>query len=218
MTRWFAHAGLFVAASAVGLCACTSQGLYLTATPLPKGTWQTGMVTSAIVLDRGMGVEVLPNPEFTVRWGLCENLDFGGRVNMVGLALNARYRVMRARTLSLALVPETGFGANTSTNDDIGPLAAVFGLGLLSDLRIGRITTVVLGVRFRSQLEFSNSALLGRWQGKWVLMPGGTLGVRFELAPGLFLFPELSLFARRDTLADRWLPPTGQIGVAIEWL
>lgn len=209
---------LFIVAAAVGLGACTSHGLYLTATPLEKGTWQAGLVISAIAQDRGLGFEVLPNPEFSVRWGLTDDLDLGGRVNVAGLALNSRYRVLRARSWSMALVPETGFGLNTSTNDDIGPLAAVFGLGLLTDLRIGGMATAVLGVRFRSQLEFSNIAFLGRWQGKWVLMPGGTLGVRFELAPGLFLFPERSLLARYDTLATRWLPPTGQLGVAIEWL
>ena len=216
MTR--SSVGLFVVAAVAGLGACTSHGLHLTATPLEKGTWQAGVVTSAIAQDRGLGFEVLPNPEFSLRWGLTENLDFGGRVNVASLALNARYRVLRARTWSMALVPETGFGLNTSTNDDIGPLAAVFGLGLLTDLHLGGMATAVFGVRFRSQLEFGNIAFLGRWQGKWMVMPGGTLGVRFQLAPGLFLFPELSLLARYDTLATRWLPPTGQLGVAIEWL
>jgi hypothetical protein len=209
---------LCLLAAATSLGACTSHGLHLTATPLAKGTWQAGAVISAIVQDRGLGPELLPNPELTLRWGLGENMDLGGRVNVASLAFDARYRMWRAGALSMAVVPETGFGLNTSTNDDVGPLAAVVGFGLLTDLRLGPVATAVLGVRFRSQLEFSNIAFLGRWQGKWVLMPGGTLGVRFEVASGLFLFPELSLLARYDTLATRWLPPTGQLGVAIEWL
>ena len=199
----------------VGGGGCTSVGHHLSARPTPSAQWEWGIVTSTLVLDRGLGTEAFPNPEFTWRYGLGHRVDIGGRINALGAIFDPRIGLWSHGLSYLALVPETGFALNALTNDDVGPLAAVFGVGLLMDIPLARQVTAVTGLRLRGQLEFGPTAFAGRWQGKWMSMPGGSVGVKWQLTPAVHLFPEITMFARHDSLADAWRPPTAQIGLSI---
>ena len=53
---------------------CASYGSHLDATALPPGRTQLSLNADALVIDRGLGPQVLPNPELGYRLGVSERL------------------------------------------------------------------------------------------------------------------------------------------------
>lgn len=201
---------------ALGPLGCVSYGAHLSATPLARGERELSFNADALLVDRGLGPQVLPNPELGYRWGLGGAWDIGGRVNAGGLEGNARWRFARG-ALDLALVPGLGFGFVPVTNRDTGLFNAHLLSSLLAGLDLGGRRQLLLGARSGLTYAFPLTAFRGDASGdKVYLLPGGVFGIRFPVSRSAFLFPELNVLRAYDTVRHEWLFPTLQGGVALQ--
>jgi hypothetical protein len=196
--------------------ACVSYGQHLTASPLPKGQRELSLNADALVVDRGFGAQVLPNPELGYRVGVGRDWDLGGRVNAGSLETNARWRFARGFA-DWALVPGLGFGFVPVTNQDTGLFNAHLLTSVLSGLHVGERSQLVLGVRGALTYAFPLTAFRGDASGDTLYyLGGGVLGIRFPIGRSAFLFPELNLLCPYDSRRSEWLLPTLQGGVALQ--
>jgi hypothetical protein len=206
-----------VASLALPLSGCVSYGSHLTASPLTAGAREVSFNADALVVDRGFGAQILPNPELGYRWGLLPDLDVGGRVNAGGLEGNARWRVARG-PVSGALVPGVGFGFVPVTNRDTGLLNAHLLLSALAGVEIARRSQLVIGARGAVTYAFPLTALRGAGGESTVYwLCGGVVGYRFPVGRQSFLFPELTVLYPYDSRRHDWLFPTVQGGVALQF-
>ena len=90
---------------ALALSGCASYGSHLGASTLPAGEDEVSLNADVLVIDRGLGHQVLPAPEIGYRFGVASDLDLGGRLNAGSVELNARWRVIQSTFADLALVP-----------------------------------------------------------------------------------------------------------------
>jgi hypothetical protein len=194
---------------------CVSYGSHLTAQSLAPAQRELSLNADALLIDRGVGPQVLPNPELGYRIGLTQRIDLGGRVNAGGLELNARWQLLSGKA-ALALVPAVGFGFVPVTNRDTG-LFNLHTLGsALGSLRIRERWDLVLGLRSGMTYAFPLTAFRGDASGDSVtLLAGGVCGVRFPVGKATYLFPELNLLVPYETGRSEWLFPTLQGGVAL---
>ena len=206
-----------VLACALGCGACATYGSHLTATPTDIGRSRLGVDIDAIYLDRGTGYQILPNPAMSYKKSLAYDLDLGLRANALGGVGNLRWRFYTSKDLSLALVPGLGFGFVAATNADTGLFQAVAATDLLLGYQFGARTTFVLGARTRAELQLPSIVFSEPSGTKLVLLPGGTLGIRFPVGQDTYLFPEVNVFADFDTQRHQWLPPIVQGGTALEF-
>lgn len=197
-----------------GLCSCASYGSHLSATPLPSGARELSLNADALVIDRGLGAQVLPAPELGYRVGLSNDLDVGGRVNAGGFELNLRARVLRG-VLDLAAIPGVGFGFVPVTNAETGLFNAHALTSLVASFHPAPRWDLVLGARGGLTYAFPLTAFRGVTDGDDVFyLLGGVLGVRFPLGERSYLFPDFNLLFPYDSAAGSWTFPTLQGGVA----
>ena len=200
-----------------GASACVSYGQHLSASPLPKSQRELSLNADVLVVDRGFGVQALPNPELGYRFGVGSDWDLGGRVNAGSLETNARWRIARGFA-DFALVPGVGFGFVPVTNADTG----LFNMHLLASALAGwhvfERSQLVIGARGAVTYAFPLTAFRGDASGdKVYYLWGGVLGLRFPLSQSVFLFPELNVMRPYDAQRGQWLSPTLQGGVALQW-
>ncbi|HEX6766033.1 MAG TPA: hypothetical protein VF103_11160 [Polyangiaceae bacterium] len=208
--------GLTVALLAVP--GCVSYGSHLTAKPTPPGTSEYSVNVDGLIIDRGLGPQVLPNPEASMRWGVSRNVDFGVRVNTLGAEASSRIALLRLDSYELTSVPLLGGGFVPATNEDTGLVTTTAGVMLLNGVELGAETSLVLGLRSQMRLELNAVAVEEDFSAaNWSFVPGGSLGVRFPLGRRLFLFPELVIAVPRDLERGVWKFPVFQGGVAVQW-
>jgi hypothetical protein len=213
--RIFALSGLgFVLAGATG---CVSYGAHLSATPLAPGEREVSLNADALVVDRGLGPQLLPNPELGYRWGIARDWDVGGRLNVGSVEGNARWRFARGRVRA-ALVPGFGFGFVPITNRDTGLFNAHLLTSVLAGVELGPGREVVFGARGALSYAFPLTAFRGEASGdELYLLPGVVAGLRFPISGGAWLFPELNLLRAYHTGRGEWLLPALQGGVALQF-
>ena len=203
----------------LGGASCASYGSHVTATPLRPGGTELSLNADALVIDRGFGPQVLPNPELGLRWGLSPNLDLGGRLNAGGVETNLRWRFLHAPGCDVALLGGTGFGFVPATNQDSGVFNANLLGAALGSLAFGEQSQGVLGLRAVATYAFPPSAFRGEASGARMLyMPGGVLGVRFPVGGATYLFPDVSVLVPYDSLRQSWGFPTIQAGIALQFV
>lgn len=197
---------------------CVSYGSHLTATPTPPGISEYSVNVDGLIIDRGFGPQVLPNPEASMRWGLSRNVDFGVRVNALGAEASSRIALLRLHSYELTSVPLLGGGFVPATNEDTGLVTTTAGVMLLNGVELGAETSLVLGLRGQMRLDLNAVAVEEDFSAaNWSFVPGGSLGVRFPLSRRLFLFPELVVAVPRDLERGVWKFPVFQGGVAVQW-
>jgi hypothetical protein len=197
-----------------GLCSCASYGSHLSASPLPPGGRQLSVNADLLVIDRGLGPQVLPNPELGYRFGLGESVDIGGRLNAGSFEINTRVRVLRG-VLDLAVIPGVGFGFVPVTNADTGLFNAHGLASLVGSWHPVQSWDVVFGARAGLTYAFPLTAFRGVTAGDDVFyLIGGVLGIRFPIGKRTWLFPDLNLLYPYDTGRKAWNAPTLQGGVA----
>lgn len=212
--RRLALSGALLAAAGE-LYGCASYGSHLSATPLASGARELSVNADALLIDRGLGPQVLPNPELGYRVGLTHDLDVGGRVNAGGFELNARVRVLGG-VVDVAAIPAFGFGFVPVTNAETGLFNAHALGSLVSSWHPAPRWNVVLGARGGLTYAFPMTAFRGVTDGSDAFyLVGGVLGLRFPIGERTYLFPDVNLLYPYDTERRSWTSPTLQGGLAI---
>jgi hypothetical protein len=171
-----------------------------------------------LVLDRGFGPQVLPNPEASIRWGLARELDFGLRVNALGAEASSRIGLVRAGEYRLTALPLLGGGFVSATNQDTELVTTTAGLALLNGIAIGSRTDLVVGLRGQARLGLNAVAVQEDFaEASWSLVPGGSLGVRFPVSERFLLFPEVVVVVPYDLERGGFRTLVLQGGVAVQW-
>jgi hypothetical protein len=202
----------------VALSGCASYGSHLSATPTARGETEFSANVDALVLDRGFGPQVLPNPEFSIRRGLASNVDLGLRLNALGGEASSRIGLFERGRYRLTSVPLLGGGFVPVTNQDTGLVTTTAGVVVLNGVSLAPRTELVLGLRGQARLDLNAVAVEEDFgAATWRLVPGASLGVRFPLSRKLSLFPEVVLVVPHEFDEGRWESPIVQVGVGLQW-
>ena len=216
MPRKLARASICL--TSLAATACISHGSHLSATPTRKGQTEYSVNLDALLLDRGFGPQVLPNPEASIRWGLARELDFGLRVNALGGEASSRLGLVELDGYRLTAVPLLGGGFVPATNPDTALVTTTAGLVALNGIRIAPRTELVLGLRGQPRLGLNAVAVREDFgAATWSFVSGGSLGVRFPLNDRLFLFPEAVVVVPYDLEIGVWRAPILQAGIGVQW-
>jgi hypothetical protein len=201
------------------LCfACSSYGLHLTPAPLPPGSQQLGVSFDALLIDRGFGPQLVPNPELAWRRGVGNGVDLGGRVNAGGVEANLRWRLLQHGAFTLAAVPGMSFGFVPVTNADTGLFNASALASLLGGLELAKRWQLVFGARGAATYAFPFTAFQGEAAGaKMIYLAGGVLGLRCPVGKSTFLLPDVNVLVPYDSELHEWFFPNIQGGVSLEW-
>ena len=198
--------------------ACISHGSHLSATPTLPGQTEYSVNVDGLLLDRGFGPQLLPNPEASIRWGLSRELDFGLRVNALGAEASSRVGLVELERYRLTAVPLLGGGFVPATNQDTELVTTTAGLVALNGFRITPRTELVVGLRGQPRLGLNAVAVREDFgAASWSFVSGGSLGVRFPLSARVFLFPEAVVVVPYDLEAGVWKTPIVQAGVGVQW-
>jgi len=171
-----------------------------------------------LLVDRGFGRQVLPNPEASVRWGLTRALDFGLRVNALGAEASSRIALLQHGRYRFTIVPLLGGGFVSATNRDTGLATTTAGVVLLNGFTLGSATELVVGLRTQIRLDLNAVAVREDFSAaNWSLVPGGSVGVRFPISQRVFLFPELVVVVPGSLEGEGFQVPILQGGIGIQW-
>jgi hypothetical protein len=210
--------GLRLCATLFLASGCVSYGSHLTATPTAPDRREYSIAADALVLDRGFGPQVLPNPEASIRWGIARELDFGLRVNAIGAEASSRIGLVQAERYRLTTVPLLGGGLVTATNQDTDLVTTTAGVVLLNGFALGSRTDLVVGLRGQARLGLNAVAVQEDFaEASWSFEPGGALGVRFPVSERLYLFPEVVVVTPYALEGGGFKTPIVQGGVAVQW-
>jgi len=202
----------------IGPPGCVSYGSHLSAAPTPPGQTEYSLNVDGMVLDRGFGPQVLPNPEASIRWGVTHVLDFGLRVNALGAEASSRFGVLQLGHYRFTAVPLLGGGFVPATNQDTGLVTTTAGMVLLNGWTLGSSTELVVGLRGQVRLELNAVAVQEDFSAAtWSFVPGGSVGVRFPTGGRLFLFPEVVVLVPHGLEGEGFQAPILQGGVGIQW-
>lgn len=212
------RAALVALGSALAVWGCASRGAHLSASPVAPGGRELSLAADALLVDRGFGPQLLPNPEVGLRLGLSEHADLGVRANVGSVEVNARLRALRSERLELTLVSGLGVGFVPVTNSDSGLFNASALGALLLGINLGQRSQLVLGPRGIATYAFPLTTFRGAASGaRMIYSPGGVLGFRFPLGARSYLFPELNVLAPYDTERAEWQFPSIQAGIAFQF-
>lgn len=209
----FGVAIVFVLASG-----CASYTTHISPAPTPKGELRMGVNAGALSLDRGPSRQYLPSLEMTVRYGLSERVDIGGKANLLGAELNTKV-VLREGDTSIAVVPGTGLGVGALGSDTQETFYVSFGAPVLFGFTFGD-TQVVTGVKTLVQAASGDrvsTTTTTRRTGDLVLLPGTLLGVRFRLTDTVVLFPEVDVHVGYDVDREAWQDPVFQASIGVQF-
>ncbi len=203
---------------ATQLLGCASYGSHLAATPVPQGTSELSLNADGMIIDRGLGPQLLPNPEAALRYGLLRELDVGGRLNAGSLELDGRLRLVHTKAFALSVVPGVGGGFVPVTNADTGLCNANLLASVLGGFNLGGRDELTLGPRIISTYAFPLTLFQGDATGaRFVHSVGGVLGARFAVGKRFALSPELNVFMPYDTERHEWYLPAVQGGLGFQF-
>ena len=183
------------------------------------GRTEYSLGADALVLDRGFGPQVLPNPEASIRFGLARELDFGLRVNALGAEASSRIGLVHFERYRLTTLPLLGGGFVPATNQDTELFTTTAGMVLLNGFTLGSRSELVVGLRGQARLGLNAVAVQEDFaEATWSFAPGGSLGVRFPVSERFYLFPEVVVVAPYDLELGAFETPILQGGVAVQWV
>lgn len=175
--------------------ACVSIGTMQTAHTVGDGAVQFAVEPAwEGVSSEGDSVR-LPRLDFSVRHGLTDRIDIGGRIGASGLELTGKFQLTDPanRALVLALAPSVGGVAIGGASDDSSMAAGLLNISLPVLIGIGvgeKGSELVFGPKLIDTVIFGG--MDGAGSAYSILSVGGSLG--FCLSTGRFkLFPEVSI-------------------------
>lgn len=198
--------------------ACASYSPHHTARLAPAGTNEVSLAADALVVDRGLGPELLGLPEFALSRGLSENWDAGGRVYPFGIELNAKRRLVRDGNTLVSVMPLFAVSQVTATNTDTSFVDLNAGALLLNGIDLG--PKFALSVGFRSQLRLGLNAVAVREDfdaARWALLTGMSAALGWRMSAEATLLPGAVVLAPYDFDRDDWDFPIVQAGCAVTW-
>jgi len=198
--------------------ACASYSPHHTARLTPPGTNEVSLAADALVVDRGLGPEVLGLPEFALSRGLSEDWDAGGRVYPFGIEFNAKRRLVRDGKALVSVMPLLSASQVTATNADTSFVDLNAGALLLNGIELG--PKLALTVGFRSQLRLGLNAVAVREDfdaARWALLTGASAALSWRLSAQSTLIPGVVVLAPYDLDRDDWDFPIVQGGGAVTW-
>lgn len=198
--------------------ACASYSPHHTASLTPPGTNQVSLAADALVVDRGLGPELLGLPEFALSRGLSDDWDAGGRVYPFGVELNAKRRLVQSGNTLTSLMPLFAVSQVTATNADTSFVDLNAGALLLNGIDLGPKLALTLG--FRSQLRLGLNAVAVREDfdaARWALLTGMSTALSWRFSDQSTLLPGVVVLAPYDFDRDDWDFPIIQGGCAVTW-
>jgi len=198
--------------------ACASYSPHHTARLTPPGSNEVSLAADALVVDRGLGPELLGLPEFALSRGLSDEWDAGGRVYPFGVELNAKRRLVRDGNTLVSLMPLFAVSQVTATNADTSFVDLNAGALLLNGIELGPKLTLTLG--FRSQLRLGLNAVAVREDfdaARWALLTGMSTALSWRVSARATLIPGVVVLAPYDFDRDDWDFPIVQGGCAVTW-
>lgn len=171
---------------------CSTYNPHLAATPTPRGATDLAITADALMVDRGLGPELLMAPDVSLRRGLRDHWDIGARLFPLGIELNARHRLLARGAFELSLMPLLAGGVVTYTNADTSFVATSAGLGALNGVRLGKKTALTLGLRSGLELGLNAVAVHEDFSAaRWRALGGGSVALTYResdlwsLSPGV---------------------------------
>ena len=178
----------------------------------PPAPHEVSLNADVLVIDRGLGPQLLPAPELGYRFGVLTISTSEGALNAGSLELNARWRFLQDTAADLALVPALGFGFVPATNPDTGTFNAhLLGSARSRACTCPKRTDSSCWARAGGDLRVSGDRLQRRPHRRQPLLPAG--GVAGAALPGrlrAYLFPELNVLFPVRHARDEWYFPTLQ--------
>ncbi len=173
---------------------CVSLSSVQTADTLGAGRVQVGLEPGvAGVVAPSSKLTAAPAADLSLRYGLFEHLDIGGRFGQSGLELQTRLMVTpRAWPVVVSLAPSIAGTFRVSSNLAISGQLLNLALPLLVGVRFGAGHQVVFGPRVH---------LLGvvpsdpNETGRRVWAAGGSVGLAFRVSEAVAVMPELAVVA-----------------------
>ena len=195
---------------------CASYASRATARPAPVGHTTVAIAADAVVFEHGREYFVAPSPELSVRRGMSERWDLGGRFGFGSAEVAATVRLRDGENWALAAVPNAGLGFVPVTNNgtDLLRLHAGARLVLERDLSDGVAVAASAGGRFALT---GPGTIFGGEAGELRVLtePSVSLGLRIK-AGSRVVWPEVGMVLPVDfgTGAEK---PAVQAGVALEF-
>jgi hypothetical protein len=173
---------------------CVSLSSMQTADTLGRGRVQVGLEPGvAGVVDPSSKLTAAPAADLSVRYGLFEHFDIGGRFGQSGLELQTRLMVTpRAWPVVVSLAPSIAGTFRVASNLAITGQLLNISLPLLVGVRFGAGHQLVFGPRLH---------VLGvvpadpGETGRRVWAAGGSLGLAFRISEAVVVMPELAVVA-----------------------
>jgi hypothetical protein len=162
---------------------CSTYNPHVAATPTPRGATDLTITADALVVDRGLGPELMMAPDVSLRRGLRDDWDVGARLFPAGIELNARHRLVDRGPFELSLMPLLTGGVVTYTNADTSFVATSAGLAALNDVRLGKSTELTLGLRSGLELGLNAVAVYEDFSAaRWRVVGGGSVALTYHVS------------------------------------
>jgi len=164
-----------------------------------RGTTQVYTAPEVSRISRGGRPLVTPQVEFGLRHGVSDRVEFGARVWMPNIAVDAKVQLLRAATpdsgFDLAIDPTIGYlGGFSGTESGEGDTLHVLTIAapLLVGWNVGRGNQLVVSARLVDQVWFGTGNATTTAN---LLYAGGSLGFVWKVTDGFRLMPEIGFGA-----------------------
>lgn len=198
--------------------ACASYSPHHSARLAPAGANEASFAVDALVVDRGLGPETFPLPEFALSRGLSDRWDAGGRVYPFGIELNARRKLLQQRGLLVTAMPLLAVSQVSATNADTSFADVNTGAALLNGIRLGPKLQLTLGLRSQVRLGLNAVAVREDFDAaRWAILTGTSAAFHWRALSTSTLVPGVVVLFPYDLDRDVWDFPIIQGGAAITW-
>lgn len=190
---------LFVALLATG---CIGSTTYHTATPIPQGEVEIGVLPGVYGISTDAGTIALPQVGFGVRAGVSENMDFGARINGPLLTADLNIAVVNNPDFAFSIDPSvSAFYFSVGDGSVFWMFADV---GLLADLVKTESTIFTMGLKpgyiYASTSAGSDDEEISASGDGFTV--GLTAGVKIKLGESLSLMPSVDVLTPVENFGD----------------
>jgi hypothetical protein len=200
---------------------CASFSTHLTPRPTSQGKTEIDAHVDVLAFTDDDGTRaVLPNVEMSIRYGLSDTVDIGGKLNAAGVEMNSRVALVLSDGFDLGVVPGAGVLAASGTAGHPQVVLLTFGMPLLAGVRVTPTTTLLLGAKFSVHIATGkpeNNDVGFASSGEVVLYPGGVIGLELMLTDNFALFPEINFLFPYLIDFDKFTRPVYQGGLAFQF-
>lgn len=199
---------------------CASYSTRLSPRPIPKGETELGLSADLWLSERKtQGRAILPVAEMSLRYGLSDRVDIGGKINLLGGELNAKVALLRNDVVAIAVAPGAGLQLSAVNSDNLNDLLiGTFHLPVLAGVRLGDSAEVIVGGKLLLHVPAGTGNDGGVNPGDLIFLPGGVLGLRLILSENFALFPELNIHFPYNVDLERWRTAVFQGGLGFQFL